>query len=105
MYAIDCLLESFCSTRTVLNTHATRMAQLVQLYYDNAGLLIGGELQMALPDTGRILRSDRRPGEPTFPIFYQVHAALGKSSLFLPPRELVSNAFFTPLQVDFKSKT
>jgi len=105
MYAIDCLLESFCSTRTVLNTHATRMAQLVQLYYDNAGLLIGGELQMALPDTGRILRSDRRPGEPTFPIFYQVHAALGKSSLFLPPRELVSNAFFTPLQDEMEQLT
>ena len=97
--AVDCLLESFCSTRTGLNTHATRTAQLVQLYYDTDGLLAGGELQMALPDAGRLVRSGRGAGEPTFPIFYQVQAALGKSSLFLPPRELVKNAYFTPLQV------
>jgi hypothetical protein len=38
-------------------------------------------------------------GEPTFPILYQVQAALGKSNLFLPPRMLTKNAFFTPLQV------
>ena len=37
MFAMDCLLESFCSTRTGLNTHATRTAQLVQLYYDTDG--------------------------------------------------------------------
>ena len=82
---------------------------------------------MALPDAARLVRSGRRPGEPTFPVFYQVQvylafldfmssimqikchfyicqvqAALGKSSLYLPPRELVSNAFFTPLQVKFQ---
>ena len=83
-----------------MNTHATRTAQLFQLYYDQDGRLMGGEIQMALPDSARILRSGRRPGEPTYPIFYQVQAALGKSSLFLPPRELNSNAFFTPLQVE-----
>ena len=44
--AVDCLLESFCSTRTVLNTHATRTAQLVQLYYARDGGLMGGELQV-----------------------------------------------------------
>ena len=47
MRAVDCLLESFCSTRTVLNTHATRTAQLVQLYYARDGGLIGGELQVS----------------------------------------------------------
>jgi hypothetical protein len=41
----------------------------------------------------------RMAGEPTFPILYQVQAALGKSNLFLPPRMLTKNAFFTPLQV------
>ena len=45
--AVDCLLESFCSTRTVLNTHATRTAQLVQLYYARDGGLMGGELQVS----------------------------------------------------------
>ena len=99
MYAIDCLLESFCSTRTVLNLHATKTAQLIQLYFDRHGFLMGGELQMALPDTGRLARTGRRPGEPTFPIFYQAQAALGKSGLFLPPRDLVNNALFTPLRV------
>ena len=53
---------------------------------------------MALPDTWRLLKQGRRSGEPTFPIFYQVQAALGKSCLFLPPRELASNSLFTPLQ-------
>ena len=47
MRAVDCLLESFCSTRTVLNTHATRTAQLVQLYYARDGGLMGGELQVS----------------------------------------------------------
>ena len=97
LLAVDCLLESFCSTRTGLNTHATRTAQLVQLYYSE-GLLAGAELQMALPDTWRLLKEGRRPGEPTFPILYQVQAALGKSCLFLPPRDLSSNCLFTPLQ-------
>ena len=45
--AVDCLLESFCSTRTVLNTHATRTAQLVQLYYARDGGIMGGELQVS----------------------------------------------------------
>ena len=27
---------------------------------------------MALPDAARLVRSGRRPGEPTFPVFYQV---------------------------------
>jgi len=98
MYAVDCLLESFCSTRTSLNTHATRMVQMVQLYFSSEGRIAGGELEMALPDVSRLLRSGRRTGEPTFPILYQVQAALGKSNLFLPPRMLVDNAFFTPLQ-------
>jgi len=98
MYAVDCLLESFCSTRTTLNTHATRMVQMIQLYFDQSGDIAGGSLEMALPDAGRLLRSGRRSGEPTFPILYQVHAALGKSNLYLPPRMLVDNAFFTPLQ-------
>ena len=98
LLAIDCLLESFCSTRTCLNTHATRTAQLVQLYYSTEGQLEGAELQMALPDTWRLLKDGRRPGEPTFPILYQVQAALGKSCLFLPPRDLASNCLFTPLQ-------
>ena len=99
MYAVDCLLESFCSTRTTMNTHATRMVQMIQLYFDQSGDIAGGSLEMALPDAGRLLRSGRRSGEPTFPILYQVHAALGKSNLYLPPRMLVDNAFFTPLQV------
>eukprot|EP00092_Neocalanus_flemingeri_P063998 GFUD01077554.1.p1 GENE.GFUD01077554.1~~GFUD01077554.1.p1 ORF type:complete len:1054 (-),score=370.42 GFUD01077554.1:113-3274(-) len=98
MYAVDCLLESFCSTRTTLNTHATRMVQMVQLYFDQEGKVVGGGVEMALPDAGRLLRTGRRAGEPTFPILYQVQAALGKSNLFLPPRMLVDNAFFTPLQ-------
>jgi len=100
MYAVDCLLESFCSTRTTMNTHATRMVQMIQLYFDQSGDIAGGSLEMALPDAGRLLRSGRRSGEPTFPILYQVHAALGKSNLYLPPRMLVENAFFTPLQDD-----
>ena len=99
LYALDCLLESFCSTRTSLNTHATRMVQMIQLHFDQFGKLVGGELEMALPDVNRLLRSGRRAGEPTFPIMYQVQAALGKSNLFLPPRMLVENSFFTPLQV------
>jgi len=98
MYAVDCLLESFCSTRTSLNTHATRMVQMIELYFDQTGNIAGGSLEMALPDAGRLLRSGRRAGEPTFPILYQVQAALGKSNLYLPPRMLVDNAFFTPLQ-------
>jgi len=98
MFAVDCLLESFCSTRTSLNTHATRMVQMIQLYFDQDGKVAGGGLEMALPDAGRLLRSGRRAGEPTFPIMYQVQAALGKSNLYLPPRMLVDNAFFTPLQ-------
>jgi myosin-18 len=98
LYAVDCLLESFCSTRTTLNTHATRMVQMIQLSFDQSGNIAGGSLEMALPDAGRLLRSGRRAGEPTFPILYQVQAALGKSNLFLPPRMLVDNAFFTPLQ-------
>ena len=75
------------------------MVQMVQLYFDNEGKVIGGGVEMALPDVGRLLRTGRRSGEPTFPILYQVQAALGKSNLFLPPRMLVDNAFFTPLQV------
>merc|ERR1719369_2456928 len=98
LYAVDCLLESFCSTRTSLNTHATRMVQMIQLYFDQSGNIAGGSLEMALPDAGRLLRSGRKAGEPSFPILYQVQAALGKSNLYLPPRMLVENAFFTPLQ-------
>ena len=75
------------------------MVQMVQLYFSSEGRIAGGELEMALPDVSRLLRSGRRTGEPTFPILYQVQAALGKSNLFLPPRMLVDNAFFTPLQV------
>ena len=101
MFAVDCLLESFCSTRTSLNTHATRMVQMIQLYFDQTGKIAGGDLEMALPDAGRLLRSGRRAGEPTFPIMYQVQAALGKSNLYLPPRMLVDNNFFTPLQVGY----
>ena len=105
MSAVWCLLESFCSTRTSLNTHATRAVQLLQLYYDREGELQGAELQLALADTWRLLKEGRRAGEPTFPIFYQVHAALGKSCLFLPPRELSSNSLFTPLQVEGELET
>ena len=47
----------------------------------------------------RRAHAGRMAGEPTFPILYQVQAALGKSNLFLPPRMLTKNAFFTPLQV------
>ena len=47
----------------------------------------------------RRTHAGRMAGEPTFPILYQVQAALGKSNLFLPPRMLTKNAFFTPLQV------
>jgi len=105
MYAVDCLLESFCSTRTSLNTHATRMVQMIQLYFDQNGSIAGGGLEMALPDAGRLLRTGRRSGEPTFPILYQVQAALGKSNLYLPPRMLVDNAFFTPLQDEHEIMT
>ena len=105
MSAVLCLLESFLSTRTCQATHATRAAQLVQLHYDHRGDLLGAELHLALPDTCRLLKEGRRPGEPTFPIFYQVHAALGKSCLFLPPRELSSNSLFTPLQVEGELET
>ena len=105
MSAVWCLLESFCSTRTCLNTHATRAVQLLQLYYDQEGDLQGAELQLGLADTWRLLKEGRRAGEPTFPIFYQVHAALGKSCLFLPPRELSSNSLFTPLQVEAELET
>ena len=105
MSAVLCLLESFLSTRTCQATHATRAAQLVQLHYDHRGDLLGAELHLALPDTCRLLKEGRRPGEPTFPIFYQVQAALGKSCLFLPPRELSSNSLFTPLQVEGELQT
>jgi len=105
MYAIDCLLESFCSTRTTLNTHATRMVQMVQLHFDQEGKVVGGGVEMAMPDVARLLRTGRRAGEPTFPILYQVQAALGKSNLFLPPRMLVDNAFFTPLQDEMEIAT
>ena len=100
-----CLLESFLSTRTCLTTHATRAAQLLQLHYDLRGHLLGAELHLALADTWRLLKEGRRAGEPTFPIFYQVQAALGKSCLFLPPRELSSNSLFTPLQAERELQT
>ena len=57
MHAMDCLLESFCSTRTSLNTHATRLVQLTELQFDDEGWLQGGAVEMALPDTNRLLRS------------------------------------------------
>lgn len=54
--AMDCLLESFCSTRTAQNTHATRVVSLLQLYYSDLGSLEGGGLELVLPDTARIVR-------------------------------------------------
>lgn len=105
MHGVDCLLESFCSTRTSLNTHATRLVQLTEVQFDREGWLQGGAVEMALPDTSRLLRTGRLQGEPTFPILYQVQAALGKSNLFLPPRMLANNAFFTPLQDEVEIMT
>ena len=73
--------------------------QMVEMYFDPVGHISGGAVEMALPDTGRVLRSRRGAGEPTFPILYQLQAALGHTKLFLPPTTLVDSAFFTPLQV------
>ncbi|XP_023320885.1 unconventional myosin-XVIIIa [Eurytemora carolleeae] len=105
MHAVDCLLESFCSTRTSLNTHASRLVLITELEFNLDGGLEGGGLEIALPDTSRLLRTGRMAGEPTFPILYQIQAALGKSNLFLPPRTLNKNAFFTPLQDEMEILT
>merc|ERR1719402_1400201 len=105
MYAVDCLLESFSITCSIRDSNGITMVQMIQLYFDKSGDIAGGSLEMALPDAGRLLRSGRRSGEPTFPILYQVHAALGKSNLYLPPRMLVDNAFFTPLQDEMEIAT
>lgn len=105
MHAMDCLLESFCSTRTSMNTHATRIVELIELQFTKDGVLAGGAVELALPDTHRLNRAGRFVGEPTFPILYQVQAALGKSNLFFPPRLLNNNAFFTPLKEDIEVST
>jgi len=102
MYAVDCLLETFCSTRTRLNTHATRVVQLIQIHLSKDGYTTGGDVELALPDTTRILRTGRGPGEPTYPILYQVQAALGQSSIFHGDLRTERNFFFTPLQDQFE---
>ena len=70
--------------------HCSRLVQLMQLHYSGAGNLLGAELevstalgtalhcctiQVALPDASRLVRSARRPGEPAFPILYQVRSS------------------------------
>ena len=60
MHAVDCLLESFCSTRTSLNTHASRLVLITELEFNLDGGLEGGGLEIALPDTSRLLRTGRK---------------------------------------------
>ena len=77
---VECLLDSFTSTRTAQNLHASRavsiyiklntapieqnkaekkmtQVRLLQLQWNSRGGLAGASMELALPDTARLLRS------------------------------------------------
>ncbi|KAK3595793.1 hypothetical protein CHS0354_025430 [Potamilus streckersoni] len=92
------LLEAFGNSRTILNTNASRFAQLTTLDYDHAGQIVSASVQALLFEKTRVFR--RPEGEPTFHIFYQLLA--GIDSALRNELQLTTlsepNHFMTPLQ-------
>ncbi|KAL3858074.1 hypothetical protein ACJMK2_012688 [Sinanodonta woodiana] len=92
------LLEAFGNSRTILNTNASRFAQLTTLDYDHVGQIVSASVQALLFEKTRVFR--RPEGEPTFHIFYQLLA--GVDSALRNELQLTTlnepNHFMTPLQ-------
>ena len=103
--AINILLESFGTARTIMNSTATRFSSMISLDYDTLGHIVSASLQTMMLEKSRVIR--RPEGEPTFNIFYQMLAGLDnptKKELFLDNLN-EPNLFLTPLQrMEDKSK-
>ncbi|XP_033748343.1 unconventional myosin-XVIIIa-like isoform X3 [Pecten maximus] len=98
LHAVSTLLEAFGNSRTILNTNASRYAQLTTLDFDHSGQITSGSVQIFLFEKTRVVR--RPEGEPSFHVFYQMLA--GIDSTLRNDLQLNSlnepNLFMTPLQ-------
>ncbi|XP_014213237.1 unconventional myosin-XVIIIa isoform X2 [Copidosoma floridanum] len=99
--ALFTVLESFGSSRTHMNSNATRFTQLFSLDFDQSGQIASASLQVLLLEKSRIGR--RLNGDPTFHAIYRLLAgAEGTLRKELHLTNLVtesnSNPFVTPLQ-------
>ncbi|ELT98778.1 hypothetical protein CAPTEDRAFT_191825 [Capitella teleta] len=92
------VLDAFGSSRTIMNTSATRYVQLTSLDFDQSGQIAGASVQVLMLEKSRVAR--RPEGEPTFHVFYQMLA--GIDSTLRKDLQLENlnepNLFMTPLQ-------
>lgn len=95
--AVNTLMEAFGNSRTILNTNASRYAQLTTLDFDHSGQISSASIQVFLFEKSRVVR--RPEGEPSFHVFYQMLAGLDtalRNDLHL--NSLTEpNLFMTPL--------
>ncbi|XP_052800261.1 unconventional myosin-XVIIIa-like isoform X4 [Mya arenaria] len=96
--AVTVLLEAFGNSRTILNTSASRFAQLTTMDFDHNGQIVSAAIQVLLFEKTRVVR--RPEGEPTFHVFYQLLAGVdSKLRSELQLNNLSDpNLFMTPLQ-------
>ncbi|XP_052072228.1 unconventional myosin-XVIIIa-like isoform X4 [Mytilus californianus] len=96
--AVSTLMEAFGNSRTILNTNASRYAQLTTLDFDHSGQISSASVQVFMFEKSRVVR--RPEGEPSFHVFYQMLAGL--DSALRTELQLNSlnepNMFMTPLQ-------
>lgn len=96
--AVSTLMEAFGNSRTILNTNASRYAQLTTLDFDHSGQISSASVQVFMFEKSRVVR--RPEGEPSFHVFYQMLAGL--DSALKTELQLNSlnepNMFMTPLQ-------
>ncbi|XP_069135915.1 unconventional myosin-XVIIIa-like isoform X4 [Argopecten irradians] len=98
LHAVSTLLEAFGNSRTILNTNASRFAQLTTLDFDHSGQITSGSVQIFLFEKTRVVR--RPEGEPSFHVFYQMLAGIDstlRNELHLNSLN-EPNLFMTPLQ-------
>uniref|UniRef100_A0A1I8GQW9 Unconventional myosin-XVIIIa n=1 Tax=Macrostomum lignano TaxID=282301 RepID=A0A1I8GQW9_9PLAT len=95
--ALSTLTEAFVSSRTIMNTNASRCAQLYAIDFDYSGCVSGLSYHVLLLERSRIVR--RPEGEPAFHVFYYMLSGLSQQErerllLNNPPEP---NQFLTPL--------
>ncbi|XP_037947751.1 unconventional myosin-XVIIIa isoform X2 [Teleopsis dalmanni] len=70
--AINVVIEAFGNTKTVLNSNATRLTQLLSLDFDQTGQIASASVQILLPERQRAGR--RLPNEHSFHIMTRLLA-------------------------------
>ena len=72
--AVFTLLEAFGNSRTIMNTSATDVIQIISFDFDHIGQIVSASVQAMMMEKSRIVR--RPESEPTFNIMCQMFAGL-----------------------------